>query len=128
RAGGNGIHADALFGEAAGEGPGKGDDGALGGRVVDQGGRAAIGGDRSGVDDGSALVEVRQGSLGHVEIAEQIGLEGLGQLFGGDVGEVLLDVLLGGVVDEDIELAELFDDLADHVVAEGLVGDVAADQ
>ena len=44
-----------------------------------------------------------------------------------DVGDVLGPMLLAGIVDEDVEPAELVDGLLDRSFAELLVADVAGD-
>jgi hypothetical protein len=55
------------------------------------------------------------------------GLEGAFQLLLGDVPDVGVGVLLGGVVDQDVEAAELVEDLGHRGEAERLVADVAGD-
>nr|WP_276602852.1 hypothetical protein [Nannocystis pusilla] len=74
------------------------------------------------------LAQVRQGGLGQEEHREDVGAEGADELRLVDVLELVLGVLLGGVVDEDVEAAEAIDDLADGVAAERAVADVAADR
>ena len=68
---------------------------------------------------------MRQGGLGQVEHAENVGAEGAFELLGGDVGEVFLWVLLGGVVDEDVELAEFLHCLRHSVLTELGIADVS---
>jgi hypothetical protein len=65
--------------------------------------------------------------LGQKEHPEDIGLEGSPELLFADVANVLVGVLLAGIVDEDVEAAELIDGLADRGLAKGLVADVAGD-
>ena len=50
------------------------------------------------------------------------------QLLLGDVADVLVGMLLAGIVDEDVEPAELVDGLLDRALAEVLVADVAGDR
>src|SRR5690606_35350016 len=74
-----------------------------------------------------AFAEVWQRRLGHLEHAEDVGAEGLFPLLLGDVLEALLRVLLGGVVDQDVEPAERGYRLIDHLAADILVGHVAGE-
>src|SRR6478609_5489110 len=66
--------------------------------------------------------------LGHEEIAEDVGPEGLLELRFIDVAQVLLGMLLGGVVDEDIEPAPARDGLRHGIPAEILLADIAGDE
>jgi hypothetical protein len=61
---------------------------------------------------------MRQCRLRHEEVGEDIGPEGLLQLFGGDLLQRRLRVLLRRVVDQDIELAELLQRAVDRLTAE----------
>ena len=76
-------------------------------RVVEQGLVALVGGDRRGVDDRRALFQMRQRRLGHEEHAEDVGAERLLELRVRRCPRGRLLMLLGGVVDEDVEPAEL---------------------
>ncbi len=127
-AGGDGVYADAFVGEVEGEGAGEGDDGTFGGGVVKEFGAAAVGGDGGGVDDGGPFWEVGESGFGDVEHGEDVGAEGAFKLFGGDVGDGILGVLFGGVVDEDVEAAELLDGVFDGFAAERFVAYVAGDE
>src|SRR5215204_570121 len=121
------VHPDALLDELLRERAGEGDDRALRGAVVEKLRAAAIGRHRCGVDDRGALLQMRQRRLGHEEIAEDVGSEGALDLLRRDLVDVLLRMLLGGVVDEDVEAAEAIDDLLDRLLAEAGVADVAGD-
>ncbi len=66
--------------------------------------------------------------LRHVEIAVDIGLEGLGELLFGDIADVFGFFLMGGIVDENVELAELRRSLVHGLFAEALGADIAPDQ
>ena len=65
--------------------------------------------------------------LRHEEIAEQIGPERARELILADLAEFLFRVLFGGVVDEDVELAEFADDPFDCARAELLRTDITCD-
>ena len=65
--------------------------------------------------------------LGHEEEAEDIGPERAFDLLGVDPAEIVGLVLLGGVVDQDVEAAELLHGCLDRIAAELLVSDVAGD-
>src|SRR3546814_16235234 len=86
---------------------------------------ALIGGDRGGVHDGAAGPQVSERGLGHVEVAEDVRLEGALELPGGEIAKVLDLVLFGGVVDQDVETAVLVDGALHGLAAERLVADVA---
>ena len=68
---------------------------------------------------------MRLSRLGHVEHAENVGLERPLQLRFGDVADVLVGMLLAGIVDEHVEPPELVDGFLDRALAETLVADVA---
>ena len=46
----------------------------------------------------------------------------------GDLADVLLRMLFGGVVDQDVQTAQLLHRLRDHFLADALVADVARQQ
>ena len=117
-----------FFDEVLGERAGEAEDRPLGRAVVEQLRRALVGRHRCAVDDRGALLEVRPRSLRHEEHAEDVGLERPPQLVLVDVGDVLVGMLLAGIVDEDVEPAELLDRLPDGPFAELLVADVAGDR
>src|SRR5687768_4447856 len=116
--------ADQILRQRAGEGG----DRSLGRRIIEQAFRALVHRHRRAVDDRGALPEVRPGRLDHEEIAVEIGLEGALQLLLGDLLYLLVIMLLAGVVDEDVEPAELIDRLLHRALAEGLVADVAGNR
>ena len=89
RPGADGIHPDPLGGELHCERAGERDDGALGGRVVDHGGRALEGGDGRGVDDAAAASEVGEGVFGEGKHGEDVGAEG-----GFNVGHLCVSAFL----------------------------------
>ncbi len=66
--------------------------------------------------------------LHHEELREDVGLESAAELRLGDVANVLVGMLLAGIVDEDVEVAERFDHLIDRALAECLAADVAGDE
>src|SRR3546814_12162564 len=73
----------------------------------------------------SAVPQVIECGLGHVEVAEDVCLEGALELPGGEIAKVLDLVLFGGVVDQDVEAAVLVDGALHDLAAERLVADVA---
>src|SRR5690606_21739327 len=84
--------------------------------------------DRRRVDDAGSAFEVGHGGPGEVEHREHVGPERTLELLVAEVLEPVDDVLLGGVVDEDVEAAERFDGLRDRVVADRGRADVACDE
>jgi len=64
--------------------------------------------------------------LGHVEIAEDIRPEGPFELLRRNFERLLHDMLLGGVVHQDVEPPEGLDRPGDGLLAKGLVADVAS--
>src|SRR5690242_8236538 len=72
RAWGHRVHADALLCERLRQRAGEAHDRALGRTVVEEFLAAAIGGDRGGVYDRCALLQVIEGGFRHEEIAEDI--------------------------------------------------------
>ena len=73
----------------------------------------------------AALLHVAQRVFGHEEEAEDIGAEGALDLPGVDLADVLGLVLLGRVIDQNIETTELPHGLLDRIAAKFLVADVA---
>jgi hypothetical protein len=59
------------------------------------------------------------------EHAEDIGLKRPLELFLGDVADVFVGMLLAGIVDEDVETAELVHDLLHRAFAKCLVAEIA---
>lgn len=118
--------ADLLLGQSAGEG----DDGAFGGGIVEQAWRTHVGVLGGVVDDAVASTQMRQRVLGKMEDGVDVGVEGAEPLLSvslpsenspgkrkehilGDFRNVVLHHLVGGIVDQDIETAELTDGLVD---------------
>ena len=74
------------------------------------------------------LLHVLQARARHVEVAEHVGAEGALELLGVELGRIVDLVLLGGVVHQDVDAAELLDGALDRLPAEHLVADVAGEQ
>jgi hypothetical protein len=64
--------------------------------------------DAAGVDDRIAFGKVRERGLRHVEVTEDVRLESSAKLFFRYVFKLLLRHLVGGVIDEDVQPAQLF--------------------
>src|SRR5690606_18353040 len=109
----HGVHPDALLRQVRGQRAREREDRALRGRVVHQVGAAAVGGDRGGVDDAGALLEVRHGRARQVELREHVRPEGLLELLVADALDGPLVVLFRGVVHQHVEAAELLHDALD---------------
>ena len=73
-------------------------------------------------------MQVRQRRARHVEVAADVGLQGLLQVRFGEVLQRLGVLLECGVVDEDVEAAERIDRLSHGALAECGVLDVAGDR
>jgi hypothetical protein len=71
---------------------------------------------------------MRQRRLRQEEHSKDIGLERAAKLVLIDVGQILVVMLLAGVVDDDVELAELINGLSNRILAELLVSDVAGNR
>ena len=69
---------------------------------------------------------MRTRGLDHVEHCEDVGLECAFELFDGDVGDVLVGMLLAGVVDQHVEPAPLVDHRLDQALAMPRVAQVAS--
>ncbi|MNN93652.1 hypothetical protein D3C81_2121410 [compost metagenome] len=70
---------------------------------------------------------MRQRGARNVEHREDVGPEGSFQLAGADVVQRILRMLLGGVVDQDVEPAVLLDGLGHHLVGMTHVGHIPGD-
>src|SRR6185369_14246068 len=127
RSGRDCVHANALLDQIFCERAGESRNRPLGRAIVEQLRRTLVHGHRRAIDDRRALLKVRQRRLRQEEHPEDVGLERPLQLIFGDVADVLIGVLLAGIVDEDVEPAELFDGLSYGVLAELLVSNVARD-
>lgn len=89
----NGSRADGVDTDAKGdllivETAGEGDDGAFGGRVVEEVGAADVGVYGGAVDDGVAGFHVREGVFGEEEVGVDVCVEGFEPLFSGRGGLV----------------------------------------
>jgi len=71
---------------------------------------------------------MRQRRLGKMEHSEDVGAEGLHELLGRDVGEILSGVLFGCIVDEDVEVPERAQRLGYGAGAELAVADIAPEK
>ena len=70
---------------------------------------------------------MRKRGLRQEEHPEDVGLECPLQLLFGDVADVFVIMLLARIIDEDVELPELFDRLLHGSLAELLVPDISRD-
>jgi hypothetical protein len=104
----------------------EGDDGTLGGGVVQEPWLRLVRLDRGGVDDACAWSHVRDRRLGEPEHSVEVGFQDAVELLGRDVGYAArLHHLVGGVVDEDVYPPELVHGLLHDGLAVGLAPDVA---
>ncbi len=102
-------------------------DRALGRRIVDQRRTAEQRGLRTGVDDAAALAQVRQHRARHVDIAGDVGLQGLLQVQIAQILEPVAMQLEGRIVDQDVDAAQRPVRLPRGLVAECRVTHVTAD-
>jgi hypothetical protein len=65
-------------------------------------------------------------SFRHIKEREYIRSEGALELHAGDLGKIILGVLLGGVIHEDVETPERTYGVLHDLLAEGLIADIAA--
>lgn len=84
--------------------------------------------DGSVVDDAVARVHVRQSVLGHVEEGVNVGVEGELPLLLGEILDVLDHVLVGGIVDKDVDGAHLLESGVDNLLAVLLLLEVDLEQ
>src|SRR3954468_5381712 len=125
RPGRDGVHADPALGDLLREALRERADRALR-RAVVQELRAGLRGlDRGRVDDRRPLAHLGHRGLGEVEHRDDVRPEDEVDLLGRDVEERLVGHLEGGVVDEDVELAELVDRALHQSEAVVAVADVA---
>ena len=126
---GNSVDANAVSGLLIAQATGEGDDCALGGGVVEKVGTTDIGVDAGVVDDGAAALHVWQRVLGKVEVGVNVGVEGVEPLVFGKVLDVIDDHLVGGVVEEDVDLAAKgLDSLINQLLAVPPVAKIGRDQ
>ncbi|MNC19310.1 hypothetical protein D3C75_672400 [compost metagenome] len=71
---------------------------------------------------------MRHRCLGQIEHGENIGTERPLQLLRGDILNLVLRMLLGGIVDQDVEFAQTFHRFVDQILAECLHPDVTGNQ
>lgn len=119
------VHADALAHLLVGQAAGESYDGAFRARVVEEIGAADIRVDGGVIDDGVAGLHVRDAEFREVVEGVDVRVEGLVPLLDGEVGDVLLHHLKGGVVDQDVDGAHGGQGAVDNflaVVGRGEVG------
>src|SRR5918999_2991488 len=104
----------------------EGDDGALGGSVVQEPRLWLVGFDRGGVDDARAGSHVRYRRLGEPEHRVKVSFQDAIELLGCDVGYAArLHHLVSGVVNEDVYPPKLLHGLLHETLAVDLVPNVA---
>src|SRR5215207_10355994 len=121
----HGVGAQTVLHDLLGEALGEGVDGALRAGVGQQGRRGLVGLDGAGVDDGPALRHVRQRRLDEPEHRVYVGLEGPVEQLGRDVGYPVDRHLVGGVIDENVDPAELVHGPLDEMLASAFFGHVS---
>ena len=85
-------------------------------------------GHRAGIDDRRAGLHLCDRGLRHVEVTIKVGLQGLIEVLGSEILELRRVDLECGVVDENIERAELFDRPRHRPLAKVLTRNVARDE
>ena len=127
-AGEDGVDADVVGAELVGEGAGESDDGGLGGDVEGQAGGGDEPGDGTHVDDGAAAGGAHGGDdgLDGEEEGAEVGGDGAVPGLGGDFFDGVA-LVVGGVVDEDVDGGVGGEDLIDGGLEGGEVGEVAVD-
>jgi hypothetical protein len=106
RPGCNGIDANSPADQVGGERAREGVDAALGHRVVQQMLAPQQSRNRAAIYDGASIRHVRYRSFRHVEVAVEVGLQRLVEMFVGQFVERVDVFLKPGVVDENVEAAE----------------------
>lgn len=91
-------------------------------------GTADVGVDGSVVDDAVARVHVRQSVLGHVEERVDVGVEGELPLLLSKILDILDHVLVGSVVDKNVDSAHLLDSGIDNLLAVLLLLEIDLEQ
>src|ERR671916_1827865 len=120
------VDPDALRYQVLGKPLREGDDGALGGGVVQEPWFGLVSLNGGGVDDARTGSHVRDRRLREPEHRVEVSLQNAIELLGCNVGYATrLHHLVGGVVDQDIYPPELLHGLSDDVLAVGLIPDVA---
>ena len=120
---GNAVYGDALIGDRLGKRSRKGNDSALGHRVIDEVVKSVFTGNRADVYDASVAVfyHIRQHGVSGVHRSENIYINHLLPLGRGRLHEVSADID-SGVVYENMYLTEFAYGLADSRSDRGLVG------
>ena len=123
----NRIHANLLIDQLHRQRPGERDNRALGGRIVEQRGTAAIGSDRGRINDAAPTSDAAARPSPN-KTSKKYWCERCMQLLCADVADRFLWMLLGSVIDQNIQAAELLDRLIDNVPAKRFLADIARDQ
>ena len=100
----------------------------FGRRIVEQVRTAEDAGFRSRIDDGGARLHAGHGGAGHVEVADDVGLQGLLQLAVFEIGDVRATLLECRIVDQHVEASELLDRTLDDPLAVGRIAHVTGPQ
>src|SRR5829696_4314380 len=120
------VDPDALGYQVLGKPLREGDNGALGGGVVQEPRLGLVGLNRGGVDDARAGPHVGDRRLREPEHRVEVGLQDAVELLGCDVGYAArLHHLVSGVVNEDVYPPKLLHGRLHETLAVGLVPDVA---
>src|ERR1700704_5310081 len=127
-AGCNCVYAYPTPDQIAGQGACKRIDPSLGHRVVDEIFVSQEPGNRSGVQDRRSGLHMLDASLGHIEIAVQIGLNGVIEMLLGEILESGRMNLKRRVVYKHIESAKFAQRLCYCLAAEAPITDVAGNQ
>ena len=125
---GYGVDAHALLDGKAGKRAGAADDGCFGRRVGDETRTGVEGLDRRGVDNGSALFNLREDRLAEAEHAEDIYAIRFLELIIGNVLEFFVGPLEGGIVYKDVDGAELIDGFPGYSLRYGMLANVAGQE
>src|SRR5688572_12531747 len=89
---------------------------------------SSIRGDRRRIHDRIALAQMAHCGLGQIEHRKDVRSERTLELLGRDVRDLLLGMLFGRVVHEDVEATETLYDTSDRALAERLLADVPRDK
>jgi hypothetical protein len=102
----NGVNPDASLDELLTQSPSEADNGAFGGGIIDHATGAAESDNTSGIDDATALGDMRQGEFGQSHHLQDVAAESALHGFDLEVFELLALHLLARVVDENVEMSE----------------------
>ena len=89
---------------------------------------SAVSGYGCRIDDRRALLQVGQCRLDHVKVGKDVRPEGSFKLFGRDVKNGLLRMLLSSVINKHVELAKLVKNLLDRLITETLVAGITGNR